>query len=139
MPCLALDPSGDLAFPLRLSRGEDVVAVRVSVRLRTAIGDWITDVAFGLPWREWIVDTGPLPLEVSALTRAQLEVTPGVLEVVSCRATRAGQAVSVVVVCRVREDGEDGVLEIGTSFDPFATSGAPAWYVVRATPRGTLV
>ena len=137
MPCLALDARDDLAIPMRLARGDDVVAVRVSLRLRTYLGEWITDTAMGLPWRTWITDGGPSPLEASALVRGQLEVTPGVVEVVSCTARKVtATTVAVQAVCRVREEGEDGTLTVTSTFDPFATSGAPAWYITTGTPAG---
>lgn len=136
MPCLALTPSGDVAVPLRRVYGIDVVAVRVSIRLRTFLGEWLSDTAFGLPWQAWIDGTGPTTLNAAALVRAQLEDTPGVIRVLSCNATLLNRVVTVTAQVLASADDDTGIVNVQGQLNPWDTSGAPAWYMYATPARG---
>ncbi len=76
---VALGSDGDLgAFNATVS-GRDLVAQRVSIRLRTFLGEWILDASKGLPFFAWIASKPPDPAAIGALVRREIDTTPGVL------------------------------------------------------------
>lgn len=141
MPCLALDSSNNVAIPFRQVFGIEVVRVRILLRLRTQLGEWLSDTLKGLPWKAWTghegVGRGPTSTSATATVRAQLESISGVVEVLTIDTRRTGKTVSISATILAAEEGEEGTLTIGGTFDPFATSPAPAWFVVDA-PTGLL-
>jgi len=138
MATLAVDSLGNIALPLRSVSGVDAVRVRVLVRLQTQLGTWLTDTSKGLPVEEWTgspgFGKGPSAEEASAVVRAQLESIVGVQEVESVDATRSASALTVTASLIAEEDGQRGTVTVSTSYDPWDTSPAPAWYVVDSGP-----
>lgn len=130
IPCLALLPDGDLALPMRQSTGLDVVVARARIRLNARLGEWLSDTSLGLPWVEWSNNTSPTASGAAALVRAQLEDVTGITSVNSCSATIRGRVLTVTATASIVADGAAGDLTITATLDPFATTGAPAWYVV---------
>lgn len=133
MTALALDSTGSLALPLRVVRGVESCRVQVYERLRLIAGTWPTDVARGLPWPVWTGETGrkgPPSLAVRATIRRQLEEVSCVRSVLSLTVRRDGYALRVRGTLAVEDDGEAGTLDLETVSDPFATTGAPPWYIV---------
>lgn len=130
MPCLALTPDADLALPMRQATGLDVVVDRVLIRLRARLGEWLSDTALGLPWVEWSNDQSPTASGAAALVRAQIEATTGVVTVNSCAASIRARTMTITAAASIVADGAAGDLTITATLDPFATTGAPAWYVV---------
>ena len=141
MPCLALDSNGNTAIPFRMVFGVDVVRVRILTRLNTVLGEWLSDTRKGLPWLRWTGQAGhgagPTDSEAASTVRRQLAGITGVVEVQSASASRSGFALAISATVLAREDGEERVLALGGTFDPFDTSPASPWYVIDA-PTGLL-
>lgn len=138
MATLAVDSLGNLALPLRSVSGIEAVRVRVLVRLQTQLGTWLTDTSKGLPIEEWTggpgFGKGPSAEEAAAVVRAQLETITGVREVQSVDATRSASALTITASVLADEDGEQATLTVASTYDPWDTSPAPAWYVVDSGP-----
>lgn len=79
---LALDPAtGDLAVPVRILKGAEALAQRLTVRYKFFLGEWFLDTRQGIPYfRDILVKNPNLSLIQSIFRRATL-LTPGVLAI----------------------------------------------------------
>lgn len=76
-----LDEDGDLPAFCRVISGRDLIAQRVSIRLKTHLGEWILDPFKGLPFLQWMATKPPDAAAIGAVVRREIETTPGVLRV----------------------------------------------------------
>lgn len=80
--------TGDAVFingPLSLSgitqSAQDVVAQRLTIRLRSFLGDWFINTAYGLPYFERILTKNVSKTTVDNIFREQILTESGVLEI----------------------------------------------------------
>jgi hypothetical protein len=74
--------------PDRRVEGEDAIAQKVFVRLRTHRGEWLLDGRAGLPWERWFQQK-PTPLEeIKDLITLEITRVPGVKRVASASVTK---------------------------------------------------
>lgn len=105
-----LDINGDLPEFTRIVGGIEIVAQRISIRLRTHYGEWRLDNTVGLPFLLWR-QTKPPPLDtIAAKVRREVEGVAGVLRVDSITATFDKTSRTVTVAGKVVTD--EGVLTL---------------------------
>lgn len=76
-----LDSTGDLPAVGALVDRAELVAQRITVRLRTWRGEWLLDAQAGIPYRE-LLQAKPFPADlVATLIRREIDQTPGVVRV----------------------------------------------------------
>lgn len=78
---------GDLPEVSRFVTGIPLVLQRVQIRLRTFLGEWVLDIAQGLPYLAWRAQKPPDLPAIAARVRAELATTPGVVRVDRCTAS----------------------------------------------------
>ena len=85
---LKLDSSGDCVFingPLTVAgvtnKARDVVAQRLSIRLKTWLGEWFLDTTYGIPYLTRILVKGVSKTTVDNILREEILKEPGVLEI----------------------------------------------------------
>ncbi len=123
-PCLALRGDGtELQIPLTLARGVNSTVARIRIALYTERGKWTDDVLFGLPWKEMGLLT---EVEIEGLVRSLVGSLDGVLSIVSCVVSRADEAATISLVCRLSSDEGPVIVEIGA----LSTAGnyPETWY-----------
>ena len=75
---VGLDEDNDLPARTQHISGFELVVQRIRRRLQTVKGEWLGDVAVGLPFFEWFQQKPPQVDAIGALIRAAIESTPGV-------------------------------------------------------------
>lgn len=107
---VGLDPvTGDLpVFPVHIS-GTDLVLQRITIRLQRFLGEWMLDTTVGLPYLAW---TQQRPLDIPGITavlRAEIAGTPGVLRVDNFTGTFNFNNQTLSFVGLIVLDNEDAV------------------------------
>ncbi len=117
---LALDPvTGDLRVVggrLVVLSGEEAVAQRIAVRLRTFEGEWIFDTSLGTPYFQNILGTRRREKLIQSILRKRVADTPGVLRVIELSVTIDGSTRVAAVTGKVQVEGGTGIpvsLEVG--------------------------
>lgn len=85
---IRLDSNGDAVFingPLTLEgvthKAQDVVAQRLTIRLRTFLGEWFLDTTYGVPYLSRILVKNVSKTTVDNILREEILNEPGVLEI----------------------------------------------------------
>lgn len=130
-----VDSTGAVVLPLTPVSGVEAIAARLSTRLRTQLGTWPTDVSVGIDW-DAIRETGLAP-DLQVDVRAQLEADPAVVSVDAVDVVQVDDVATVTTACTVTVDGITTPLVLTVGPDPYATRGAPAWYLASGAFRYT--
>lgn len=119
---LALDPAtGFLAIPIAFVTGAAAIMQRVTIRLRTFLGEWFLDQRIGTPWRERIFIKGIDSRDVKQILSQVIESTPGVKAVTNFDATIDGRS-RVLTVQTMTILLDDGSTISAKSKQPFIVS-----------------
>lgn len=78
MADLALDDDLNLAIPMRLIDGPELILQRIRVRLATHAGEWLLDTNAGLPYSDWQGATPAPTREMEARILETILRVPGV-------------------------------------------------------------
>lgn len=82
---ILMDSSGDAVFVNGDTKvtyfAADVVAQRLTIRLRTFLGEWDFNVTYGVPYFQRIFKKGVTKVTVDNLFREQILAEAGVLEI----------------------------------------------------------
>lgn len=133
----ATDTTGAISFPLRTVDGVEAVIVRLTTRLQTIQGEWPSDTSIGLPWLDWIEEGRVATPEAEALVRGQVEDDPAVVSVDAVTVATTGEAVALTVRATIATEGDTAPVVLTVGSDPYATRGAPPWYLSSGALRYT--
>lgn len=99
---LLLGPDGDLPQQLRLVSGDDLLAQRTQRRLKTHLGEVLTDRTQGLDFIGW-VQSGAAPSLIADRVRLELASVPGIAAVLTCVGTftRATRTTTITAECQL--------------------------------------
>jgi hypothetical protein len=120
-----LDSKGDLpAGGCYLSSGPEVIAQRLTRRLRTHLGEWFLDQFVGMPYTDWLQTKPVNPPIMSARIRAEVAACPGILGIVSWSYTWDAPKKAFATVGECRIVGEASTLPVVVTFADVSTGNA---------------
>lgn len=106
---ILLKPNGDAAFlnspdvsPIIQNQQADVVAQRLTIRLRTFFSEWFFNTDYGVPYFERILKKGVNRVTVDNILREQILDEAGVLEIKTFSSTLDGASRTYSCTFQVR-------------------------------------
>lgn len=81
---------------LKLTEGAEAIALDVTARLKTFLGEWFLDTTIGIPYYDVIFAKGTTDETIRAILASAVLATPGIEELLSFTFDRAQSRVNFV-------------------------------------------
>lgn len=112
---ILLDENGDISFvngETPVTRGIEVVAQRLSIRLHTFQGEYIFNTLYGVPWFQQILGRKVRKQQIDNIMQQQILLEEGVLEIVEFNSTYTRGVYTLVFRVKIDETAITDAIEI---------------------------
>ena len=126
----------DFVAPRMFTAGEAISAVgqRITIRLRTFLGEWFADTSIGVPWHQQIIGAKNAEGLALAIVRDVIQKTDGVTSVDSISVVLDADRMLVITFTAITSEGP-----LSLSVDLAPANPAPMPGPLSLTPSGTFV
>lgn len=117
---VGLNEIGDLPASTYFITGDELILQRISIRLRTWMGEWILDRFQGLQYERLFMQKPPHLTEFSALVRLEIEAVPGIAQARITTATVDQETREIRMEGRVQIADEERAIALALSTEVFS-------------------